>query len=283
MYSKICDIASKLTEQLFVASGIDKPLVGIVLGSGLGSFAQKIERRAELDYSSIEGFASSTVEGHEGRFVGGIVGGVSVVAMQGRVHYYEGYEMSAVTLGVRVMAQMGIKVLIVTNAAGGVNSSFDIGDIMLIEDHINLLPNPLIGANVEQMGVRFPDMTEAYSKRLRALALGCASKSAVKLRKGVYVGSTGPTYETPAEYNYFHTIGADSCGMSTTPETIVARHCGVEVLGFSVITNVGRGDKANKVNAHKDVVEASNLAARRLEILVTLAIVEISNLFAHSS
>ncbi len=279
MYSKIKTIAEQLSDELFVARDIDKPVIGIILGSGLGGYAEKIERSAVKDYSSIEDFACSTVEGHKGRFVGGIVGGVSVIAMQGRVHYYEGYSMADVTLGIRVMCAMGIKTLIVTNAAGGVNEEFNVGDIMLIEDHISLLPNPLIGRNIEEMGVRFPDMTEAYSKRLRSIAVNCATKSEIKLRRGVYVASSGPTYETPAEYRFFNRIGGDACGMSTTPEVIVARHCGVEVLGFSVITNIGFGVKANKVNAHNDVVEASKIAAKRLETLVSLSILQINALF----
>lgn len=272
MYNRTKQIAERLNKELFESRGIECPKVAIVLGSGLGDFVNHIDNSAGVEYSDIEGFVTSTVAGHRGRFVGGTVAGVSVVAMEGRVHYYEGYSMDEVVMGMRVMCQMGIKAVIMTNAAGGINETFNVGDIMLIRDHINLLPNPLIGRNDERFGVRFPDMSEPYSKRLQAVATKCAEEAGIALQCGVYVASSGPTYETPAEYEYFHRIGADACGMSTTGEVIAARHIGVEVLGFSVITNIGRGPNANKFNSHAEVVEASNGAALKLQEVVKRSI-----------
>ncbi|MFI3288089.1 MAG: purine-nucleoside phosphorylase [Rikenellaceae bacterium] len=272
MYTKTKEIAKRLNSELFESRGLQAPKVAVVLGSGLGDFVNHIDNSQGVEYSSIEGFVKSTVAGHRGRFVGGTIEGVSVVAMEGRVHYYEGYSMNEVVMGMRIMCQMGIEVVVMTNAAGGINETFNVGDIMLIRDHINLLPNPLIGANDERFGVRFPDMTEPYSKRLRAIAEECAEAAGVSLQCGVYVASSGPTYETPAEYEYFHRIGADACGMSTTGEVIAARHIGVEVLGFSVITNIGRGPNANKFNSHAEVVEASNGAALKLQEIVKRSI-----------
>lgn len=247
----------------------------MVLGSGLGSLVEAIDGAQAVDYKVIDGFVTSSVEGHSGRFVVGTIGGVEVIVMQGRVHHYEGYSMEEVTLGVRAMCEMGIKELFVTNAAGGVNDRFSIGDVMMIEDHINLLPNPLIGPNIDQIGTRFPDMTEPYSKRLKAIINRCAAQQGMGLQRGVYLGSSGPSYETPAEYEYFHRIGADACGMSTTGEVIVARHAGVEVAGFSVITNVGRGAAANAKNTHAEVMEASAKAAAQLSQLIKRCVQEL--------
>lgn len=241
------------------------PEVGLVLGSGLGGVADALQGARSVSYANIVGFPVSGVAGHSGRFVAGTLGGKRVIAMQGRVHYYEGYSMEEVVLGVRAMAVWGIKQLIVTNAAGGLNPTFRVGDLMLIEDQINLLPNPLIGANVEELGVRFPDMSEPYSARLRGVAQETARALGIALQGGVYLGASGPSYETPAEYRFFRTIGADACGMSTVCEVIAARHIGVEVLGFSIITNVAQ---AAQINSHAEVTAAAQGAATKLSLLI---------------
>ncbi len=272
MYNRVKTIADRLSKELFSDRGLAAPKVAVVLGSGLGDFVNHIENPAHVEYADIEGFVKSTVEGHKGRFVSGTVEGVSVIAMEGRVHFYEGYTMQEVVMGMRIMCMMGISAVVVTNAAGGINESFNVGDVMLINDQINLLPNPLIGPNDPRFGVRFQDMSEPYSHRLQEIAKACAADAGYDMQTGVYVGSSGPTYETPAEYEYFYKIGADATGMSTTGEVIAARHMGVEVLGFSVITNIGRGENRNKFNCHEDVVEASNGAALKLQDIVKRSI-----------
>ena len=213
-----------------------KPLAGIVLGSGLGKLADKIEDAITIPYKDIPNFSVSTATGHKGNFIAGYLGGKPVVAMQGRFHYYEGYPMTQVTLPIRVMKVLGIKYLFVSNAAGGVNFDFKVGDLMIIRDHLNLLPNPLIGKNLDEFGPRFPDMTRPYEPKLISMMEEIAAQEGIALKKGVYLASTGPTYETPAEYKYFRTIGADAVGMSTIPEVIVARHSSIPVFGMSVIT-----------------------------------------------
>ncbi len=218
------------------------PEVGIILGTGLGDFADRIETEYALDYKTIPGFPVSTVEGHKGRLIFGRVEGHRVVAMQGRFHYYEGYGMQQVTFPVRVMQQLGIKYLFVSNASGGINTSFRVGDLMVITDHINLMPNPLIGPNMVELGPRFPDMHNCYDKELIARATRIADEEGIKLQYGVYVGGTGPTFETQAEYRYFKAIGGDAAGMSTVPEVIVARHMSIPVFGVSAITNCGLSD-----------------------------------------
>ncbi|MEG2605774.1 MAG: purine-nucleoside phosphorylase [Mucinivorans sp.] len=270
MYEKIKSITSLIQSKLGFSDS-QPPQVALVLGSGLGALADCMVNCKYLQYSDIEGFPCSTVAGHVGRFVAGELGGRRVIAMQGRVHYYEGYTMNEVTLGVRVMCMMGVRTLIVTNAAGGVNPDFRVGDVMLIEDQINMLPNPLIGANIDQIGVRFPDMSEAYSLQLRELAVSQAKALSIPLQRGVYLASSGPSYETKAEYRYFSAIGADACGMSTTGEVIVARHAGVEVLGFSIITNVGitlNDGQLACANSHTDVVNAAQMAGGRLSQII---------------
>ncbi len=192
-----------------------------------------------LDYSEIPGFPVSTVEGHKGRFIFGMLGGKEVVAMQGRFHYYEGYTPQEVVLPVRVMKFLGINYLFVSNASGGINPEFRTGDLMVITDHINLIPNPLVGRNIDELGPRFPDMNDAYDPRLREIATRVAAQEGIKLQRGCYVGGTGPTFETPHEYGYFRAIGGDAVGMSTTPEVIAARHMGLTVFGLSVVTNMG--------------------------------------------
>jgi len=245
-----------------------RPQVGLILGSGLGGLAEEIEDATILPYGDIPHFPQSTVPGHKGRLVIGRLAGAPVVAMQGRFHYYEGYSMEQVVRPVRVMAQLGVKTLIVTNAAGGVNESFSPGDLMLIVDHINLFgTNPLIGPNEEAFGPRFPDMTEAYDKRLRALALQAAEELGIRLQQGVYMGLSGPTYETPAEIRAFRMLGADAVGMSTVPEVIAARHLGLRVLGISCVTNMAAGILPEPLS-HEDVVRVSAEVGPKFSALI---------------
>ena len=246
-----------------------KPEIGIVLGSGLGKLADQIEDPLVIPYAKIPGFPVSTAIGHKGNFIIGKLGGKCVIAMQGRIHYYEGYGMDLVVLPIRVMMTVGIKYLFVSNAAGGVNFAFHVGDLMIIKDHINLMPNPLIGPNMDHLGPRFPDMTRAYDRSLIALAKEVAGDQGVELKEGVYVGGTGPSYETPSEYKYFRLIGGDAVGMSTVPEVIAARHAGVPVFGISVITNEAHDDYAEDfVNDGNDVVEAADKAADKMTALI---------------
>ncbi len=261
-----------MTAAEYVAAKLEgrRPYVGIVLGSGLGKLADKIENQIVIPYKEIPGFPVSTAVGHKGNFIAGELGGKFVVAMQGRFHYYEGYPMELVTLPIRVMKVLGIKYLFVSNAAGGVNFDFKVGDLMVITDHINHLPNPLVGPNMEEFGPRFPDMTRPYDKQLRMKAFEIAAGLGYELRSGVYFAGTGPSYETPAEYKYFRLIGADAVGMSTIPEVIVARHSDIPVFGMSVITNEAHDDYAEDyVNDGDDVVEAANAAAEKMTALFT--------------
>lgn len=256
----------------YVAAKLDgrKPYVGIVLGSGLGKLAEKIENKIVIPYKEIPGFPVSTAVGHKGNFIAGELGGRFVLAMQGRFHYYEGYPMELVTLPIRVMKVLGIGYLFVSNAAGGVNYDFKVGDLMVITDHINHLPNPLVGPNMEEFGPRFPDMTRPYDNMLRAKAFEIAQQQGINLKQGVYFAGTGPSYETPAEYKYFRLIGADAVGMSTIPEVIVARHSSIPVFGMSVITNEAHDDYAEDyVNDGDDVVEAADAAADKMTALFT--------------
>ena len=246
-----------------------RPEVGIVLGSGLGKLADQIEEPLVIPYQDIPGFPVSTALGHKGNFIIGTLGGKTVIAMQGRIHFYEGYGMELVVLPIRVMMSVGIRRLFVSNAAGGVSFGLHIGDLMVIKDHINLLPNPLIGPNMEDLGPRFPDMTRPYDPSLIALAKTIAAEQGVDLKEGVYVGDTGPSYETPAEYKYYRLIGGDAVGMSTVPEVIAARHAGVPVFGISVITNEAHDDYAEDyVNDGQDVVVAANAAADKMTALI---------------
>ena len=233
------------------------PQIGLILGSGLGVLAEEIENPINIAYNDIPEFPVSTVEGHAGQLVFGTLNGKTVVAMQGRFHFYEGYSMEKVTFPVRVMKDLGVETLIVTNAAGGINESFKPGDLMLITDHINNMgQNPLIGPNDKELGVRFPDMSEAYSKNLRELANGVASKLQIKVKEGVYVGNTGPTYETPAEVRMLRKMGGDAVGMSTVPEVIVARHSKMNVLGISCISNMAAGILDQPLT-HDEVIETT--------------------------
>ena len=247
-----------------------KPEIGIVLGSGLGKLADYIEDPLVIPYRSIPGFPVSTAVGHKGNFILGKLGGRSVIAMQGRIHFYEGYGMHQVVLPIRVMIHLGIQYLFVSNAAGGVGFQLHLGDLMIIKDHINLMPNPLIGPNIDELGPRFPDMTRPYDPTLIRRAHEQAQQLGIELKEGVYVGGTGPSYETPAEYKYFRIIGGDAVGMSTIPEVIVARHAGVPVFGISVITNEAHDDYAEDYqNDGNDVVEAANAAAGKMTLLIT--------------
>jgi len=236
------------------------PKTGIILGTGLGNLVTQITDTTEIPYQTIPNFPVSTVEGHSGKLILGKLGGVDVLAMQGRFHFYEGYDMKAVTFPVRVMKALGIENLLVSNASGGVNPDFEIGDLMIITDHINLFPeHPLRGKNYAELGPRFPDMSEAYSKDLIQRAKAIAAKNNIKVVEGVYVGTTGPTFETPAEYKYFRTIGGDAVGMSTVPEVIVANHAGIKVFGMSIVTDLGVPGKIVEVT-HEEVQEIGNKA-----------------------
>ena len=250
----------------FIRSQIGEfvPQVGIILGTGLGGLAESIDVKYSIDYSTIPNFPVSTVEGHKGRLIFGELGGKNVVAMQGRFHYYEGYTMQQVTFPVRVMKLLGIQTLFVSNASGGINTSFRTGDLMIITDHINLMPNPLIGKNLAELGPRFPDMHNCYDKDLIAAATEIAAEHNIKLQYGVYVGGTGPTFETQAEYRYFKAIGGDTAGMSTVPEVIVARHMSIPVFGVSVITNCGLSDE---LGDHEDVQRQGAKAAEKMKTL----------------
>ncbi|MBQ8099464.1 MAG: purine-nucleoside phosphorylase [Bacteroidaceae bacterium] len=241
-----------------------RPRVAIILGSGLGKLSDEIEAREVIPYSDIPGFPVSTVEGHAGELIIGRLGGQDVLAMNGRFHFYEGYPMQDVTFPIRVFHAIGITTLLVSNAAGGTNPAFHIGDLMLIIDHINMMPeHPLRGRNLP-MGPRFPDMTHAYSPRLNRKTREIALDNDILLREGIYLGTQGPTYETPAEYRMFRLLGADAVGMSTVPEIIVANHCGMECMGISVITNVSQ--TGNKVT-HDEVKLAADQAQPRMSTI----------------
>lgn len=250
-----------------------KPEVAVVLGSGLGEFADQIQIEATIDYSEIEGFPVSTVVGHKGRFVFGYVEKTPVVIMQGRVHYYEGYAMTDVVLPIRLMRMMGAEKLLLTNASGGCNSNFKAGDLMIITDHITTaVPSPLIGPNIEELGTRFPDMSEVYSKRLQKVIENCAFDCGIEMQKGVYVQFTGPNYETPAEIRLAQVWGADAVGMSTACEAMAARHMGMEIAGISCITNMAAGISKVALN-HKEVQETADRVAEQFKKLVEKVIV----------
>lgn len=254
-----------------------KPEIALILGSGLGDYADTMEVVETLDYHDIEGFPVSTVPGHKGRFVFGYAGGVPIVAMQGRVHFYESYKPQDVVLPIRLMKLMGAKVLFLTNAAGGINRSFNAGDFMLITDQISMsVPSPLIGENIDELGVRFPDMSEVYSRRLRKIIENSAVTAGVPLRRGVYIQTTGPQYETPAEIRAYERLGADAVGMSTAIEAIAARHAGMEICGISCISNLAAGISVNPLT-HAEVQETADRVAPLFKKLVTQAIKDIHN------
>ena len=246
-----------------------KPEKAVILGSGLGDYAEKIKIEKIVKYTEIEGFPVSTVQGHKGQFVFGYVKDVPVVLMQGRVHYYEGYSMQDVVLPTRLMGMMGAKKVLLTNAAGGVNPSFRPGDFMLITDHITTgVPSPLIGPNIDELGTRFPDMSEVYSKRLQDVIRKCAAECGVEIQEGVYVQFTGPNYETPAEIRMCRTWGGDAAGMSTACEAVAANHMGMKVCGISCITNLAAGMSKQKLD-HKEVQETADRVSRQFKQLVT--------------
>ncbi|WP_248925345.1 purine-nucleoside phosphorylase [Paenibacillus hamazuiensis] len=250
--AKIKEAAAFIREQF-----PKKPEIGLILGSGLGVLAEMIEEATVISYDRIPHFPVSTVEGHASELLLGTVRGKTVLLMKGRFHMYEGYGVDVVSFPVRVMKELGVHTLIVTNAAGGINASYEVGDLMLIKDHINLtFRNPLIGPNDNDLGVRFPDMSETYDRSLRKVAHEAAGELGIKLQEGVYVGLLGPNYETPAEIRMLRTLGGDAVGMSTVPEVIVARHAGIRVLGFSCITNMAAG-MLDQPLSHAEVIETT--------------------------
>lgn len=253
----------------FIKSKIkDEYEIGIILGSGLGSLGEKIENPQYVDYCDIPNFPVSTAPGHIGRFIFGTLSGKKVMCMQGRIHLYEGYATESVVMPIRVMRKMGVKKLVVTNAAGGINESFDVGDIMLITDHINFTGrNCLIGKNDDDFGCRFPDMSFAYDPKLRKTALECAKKMNMNLRQGVYIGCTGPSYETPAEIRAFRVMGADAVGMSTVQEVIAANHCGMSVLGFSLVSNKAAGLSGERLT-EEEVLEIGRQKSEEMQTLI---------------
>ena len=243
------------------------PQIGIILGTGLGGLANEIKIEYSISYKDIPHFPISTVEGHSGKLLFGELAGKKVIAMQGRFHYYEGYSIDKVVFPVRVMKLLGIEKLFISNASGGVNPHYDVGDLMIISDHINLIPNPLIGKNIDDLGPRFPDMSQAYCKELITKAENIVKLNNLTIRKGVYVALTGPTLETPAEYNHMRIIGGDTVGMSTAPEVIVAHHMNIKCFAISVITDLGVKGKIKKVT-HKEIQEIAEIAEPKLTLIM---------------
>lgn len=264
MYDKIQQTVTFLRQ---MTNGFE-PQVGAVLGSGLGGLSKGIEIEYTIPYKDIPNFPVSTVAGHKGQLLFGTIAGKKIIAMQGRFHYYEGYTTKEITFPIRVLAALGIRFIILSNASGGINPTFNVGDVMFISDHINLLPNPLIGPHDERLGVRFPDMGEAYNKKLMKLADAIAYQLDIDVQHGVYVGDTGPSYETPSEYQYYHVIGGDAVGMSTTPEAIVARQSNLPVFGVSVISDIG-GKDIECFITHEEVISAVVKAEPKLIAIIT--------------
>ncbi len=249
----------------YIKANVDLlPEIGIILGTGLGGLVNEIEIKSVLSYEQIPNFPVSTVEGHSGKLIFGVLSGKNVIAMQGRFHFYEGYSMQELTFPVRVMKYLGIKKLFVSNASGGVNPDFEIGDLMILTDHINLLPsNPLIGRNISELGPRFPDMSEAYDKSIIVKALEISESLGIKCQTGVYAAVSGPCFETKAEYIWIRNCGADAVGMSTVPEVIVARHMGIPCFAISIITDLGVPDKIVEVS-HEDVIKVATAAEKKM-------------------
>ncbi len=260
---------NKLNETVaYIKSKItDVPYAGIILGSGLGKLVNEVLIEKEMPYEEIPNFPTSTVKGHSGKLIFGKLASKNVVLLSGRFHYYEGYSMQEVTFPVRVMKMLGAELLMVSNAAGGMNRSFNVGDLMIINDHINLFPeHPLRGKNDEKIGPRFPDMTEPYDRKLISEAKNIASKNNILVYEGVYIGLQGPTFETKAEYKWLDIIGGDNVGMSTVPEVIVARHMNMKVFGMSVITDIGIREEMNEIT-HEEVLEAADNAAPKMALI----------------
>ncbi|MDE7322503.1 MAG: purine-nucleoside phosphorylase [Lachnospiraceae bacterium] len=267
MYNKLMTCLASVKDKVDF-----QPEAAIILGSGLGDYADGIKMADAIEYTDIEGFPVSTVKGHKGRFVFGYVGEIPVVIMQGRVHYYEGYPMHEVVLPTRLMGLLGAKKILLTNAAGGINAAFKPGDFMMITDHITTaVPSPLVGPNIEELGTRFPDMSEVYSMRLQSVIRNCARECGIDIREGVYVQFTGPSYETPAEIRMAKAWGGDAVGMSTACEAMAARHMGMEVCGISCITNMAAGISRQELN-HKEVQETADRVSKSFKELVTKVI-----------
>jgi purine-nucleoside phosphorylase len=258
------------TTDFLKSKGIVDPEAGVILGTGLGGLTTKIENSLEVDYRDIPNFPVSTVEGHDGKLIFGSFGNKKIVAMKGRFHYYEGYGPEQIALPIRVLKYLGIRYLFLSNAAGGVNPTFQIGDIMIITDHINLMPNPLVGQNDDRIGVRFPDMSDVYDRSLIDKAVRIAGDNRISIQKGVYLGTPGPTFETLAEYKYFRKIGADSVGMSTVPEVIVARHMKLPCFAVSIITDLGIEGKIEYITHEMVQNEAEKAEARMTTIMTAL-------------
>ncbi len=272
MYNRIADCVNQIRKITDF-----KPYVAIVLGSGLGDFADKINIEATVDYSSIKGFPVSTVAGHKGRFIFGYIDSVPVVLMQGRVHYYEGYTMQEVVIPIRVMSLLGAKKLILTNAAGGVNKSFKPGDLMMLTDHISsFVPSPLIGKNIDELGARFPDMSSVYSLRMQDIVLKSANECNIDLKSGIYTQLTGPNYETPAEIRMFRNLGADAVGMSTACEAIAAIHSGFEVCGISCITNMASGISGAPLS-HEEVQKTADEISDKFQRLIKSIVIRLGD------
>ncbi|MDT8412183.1 MAG: purine-nucleoside phosphorylase [Vicingaceae bacterium] len=254
-----------------------KPKAGIVLGTGLGNLSTEIKIETAIPYEEIPNFPVSTVEGHSGKLLFGTLNGIPVVAMQGRFHYYEGYSLQECTFPIRVMKALGIEQLFLSNASGGVNANFEVGDIMLITDHINLLPdNPLRGKNINELGPRFPDMSEPYAKNLIAAVKQIAKDNNIKLQEGVYAALSGPTFETPAEYKFIQIIGADTVGMSTVPEVIVARHMDIPCMALSIITDLGVDGKIIEIS-HEEVQQVAKAAEPKMTLIIKELLAKLHN------
>lgn len=266
MLNKIKETASFIQSKTSI-----KPTIGIILGTGLGGLVNEIKIIDTIAYQDIPNFPVSTVESHSGKLIFGELGGKQVIAMQGRFHYYEGYSLQEVTFPVRVMKMLGIEKLFLSNASGGVNPSFEVGEIMIMDDHINLFPgNPLIGKNIDELGPRFPDMSDAYDASMIALGVQIAKELAIKVSVGCYAGLTGPTLETPAEYKYVRVIGADAVGMSTVPEVIVARHMEIPCFAISIITDLGVPGRIEKVSVQDVINVASQQEPKMTQIMKEL-------------
>lgn len=269
-YKRYAEIVNQIKKKIDF-----NPEIALVLGSGLGSFADDINIKYTLNYSDIENFPVSTVSGHKGQFVFGYIGNVPLIIMQGRVHFYEGYNMEQVVIPIRILKMLGVKVVILTNASGGINYNFNAGDLMLITDHIStFVPNPLIGKNIDEFGPRFPDMSEVYKKDLNDILRKTAIENKIHLKEGIYVQLSGPSYESPAEVRMLRSLGCDAVGMSTVCEAIVANHCGMKVCGISLVTNLASG-VSNAPLSHEEVKEAGIKAAPKFKKLLKKAVINI--------